>query len=80
MSKCQVLSGDAVWAWQPFGVSENPRETFTLLGSHYRGFPVIKVSDEAKRRIQSGEEIHFVHAKRLYAVRGEAVEEVTFKA
>ena len=80
MAKCQVLSGQAVWAWQPFGVSDNPRETFTMLGSHYRGFPVIKVSDEAKRRIQFGDEINFVYQKRLYTLRGAEVFEVTFKA
>jgi hypothetical protein len=81
MAKCQVLKDqEAVWAWQPFGIADDPRETFTLLGSHYRGFPVIKVSDSAKARIQAGEEIHFVYNKRVYTVRGDGVYEVTFGA
>lgn len=79
MAKCQILNDrEASWAWQPFGISDNPRETFTFLGCHYRGFPVIKVSDDAKARIESGEVVHFVYSKRLYAVRGADVCEVTF--
>lgn len=80
--KCQILGGEnqAAWAWQPFGVADDPRETFTMLGSHYRGFPVIKVSDEAKRRIQAGETVNFTYHKRLYAVRGNEVSEITFGA
>lgn len=80
--KCQILGGEnqAEWAWQPFGVADDPRETFTMLGSHYRGFPVIKVSDEAKTRIQAGDEMNFVYNKRLYTIRANEVYEVTFKA
>jgi hypothetical protein len=41
--KCQVCKQEqAEWAWQPFGPNETP-DSYTLIGSHYRGFPVIKV-------------------------------------
>lgn len=80
--KCQILGGNhqATWAWQPFGVADNVRETFTTLGSHYRGFPVIKVSDAAKRLIQTGETVNFTYSKRLYTVIGNQISEITFGA
>lgn len=80
LMKCQILGGSnqAMWAWQPFGIADSPRETFSLLGSHYRGFPVIKVSDEAKRRIQRGEAVNFTYQNRLYRVQGDEIAEITF--
>ena len=51
--KCQIYPGEpAIWAWQPFGPSEDIVGSFTCLGSHYRGFPVIKISDYAKKEIE----------------------------
>jgi hypothetical protein len=77
--KCHILANEiAVWAWQPFGLSDDAGETFTMLGSHYRGFPVIKVSDEAKQKIQSGETVNFVYQKRLYTVKQRELFEVTY--
>ena len=45
---------EAQWAWQPFGPDETP-ESFQLLGSHYRGFPVIKVCSTCKSAFQTGD-------------------------
>jgi hypothetical protein len=42
----RAKTNDAAWAWQPFGPDKQP--SYTLLGSHYRGFQVIKICDEHK--------------------------------
>ena len=42
----------AEWAWQPFGPDDSIL-SFTLLGSHYRGFPVLKVCDNCKLTVES---------------------------
>lgn len=53
--KCQACKEQvAEWAWQPFGPSESP-DSFALLGSHYRGFPVVKVCGSCKSAFQSGD-------------------------
>ena len=59
MVKCQAYHEEqkppaAEWAWQPFGPDESP-DCFTALGSHYRGFPVIKVCGICKSAFQSGD-------------------------
>lgn len=54
----------AVWGWQPFGPDFDNRLTFTTLGSHYRGFPVIKVCDECKRKIEDGVSLKFWVSRR----------------
>lgn len=49
--KCQICKHDeAIWAWQPFGPDE--RWSFTALGCHYRGFPVIKICDQCHDLIE----------------------------
>lgn len=46
MAKCQVCKkNEAIWAAQFIG-EDVP--TFSTLGSHYRGFPVVKVCDICK--------------------------------
>lgn len=53
--KCQACKEQEVaWAWQPFGPDEKP-DCYTLLGSHYRGFPVIKVCDTCKSAFKTGD-------------------------
>ena len=53
-TNCQFsrCSQPADWAWQPFGPSED-YNCFTTPGSHYRGFPVLKLCDEHKTAIQA---------------------------
>ena len=71
MDKCHVCQNNvAEWAWQPFGPSEDA-DCFTALGSHYRGFPVIKICDDCKQRYQSGEPLVFVYRGLWYS--GEAI-------
>lgn len=54
MAKCKICkSRDAEWSWQPFGPGETSN-LFATPGSHYRGFPVVKVCDDCKRNYQSG--------------------------
>lgn len=66
MSKCQLCRAPAVWAWQPFGPDENPL-SFATLGSHYRGFAVVKICEGCKARLQSGKEkIEFTHKGERY--------------
>lgn len=47
--------------WQPFGPNENPL-SFTIPGSHYRGFPAIPVCGFCQReKIEIGETVYFTH-------------------
>lgn len=49
--RCQVCKADeALWARQYIG-EDTP--TYTTLGSHYRGFPVVKVCDKCKEQEQA---------------------------
>lgn len=65
---CVIFPNEiAEWAWQPFG-PEQDANCFTALGWHYRGFPVLKVSDRAKEQIQSGDRIPFVYRDTSYIV------------
>lgn len=58
MGKCQACKAqDVEWAWQPFGPGS--RTTFTTLGSHYRGFLVVKVCDTCKRDFLAGQIVDF---------------------
>ena len=50
-ASCKFCSQHAEWAWQPFGPDESPF-LFTTLGSHYRGFRVLKVCDSHKSKIE----------------------------
>ena len=53
--KCHAChQEEAQWAWQPFGPDETP-DSFQLLGSHYRGFPVVKVCSTCKSAFQTGD-------------------------
>lgn len=53
--KCQICKEQEVaYAWQPFGPNETP-DSYTLIGSHYRGFPVIKACSSCKMAFQSGD-------------------------
>lgn len=72
MSKCQGCKQEgAEWAWQPFGPGE--KATFCFLGSHYRGFPVIKVGDKCKESIEAGR-YSFEYRGEAYIVQdGEAI-------
>lgn len=53
-TKCQICKcEDATTAWQPFGPAESPM-SFSFLGSHYRGFPVVKVCDTCRLQAIEG--------------------------
>lgn len=67
MSKCQCCKEEeALFAWQPFGPDDNPA-SYTTLGSHYRGFPVIKVCFWCKTAFASGDfEVTFTYNKTRY--------------
>ena len=44
----------APWAWHPFGPGEPL--TFMMPGSHYRGFPVLRVCQDHKTELQAQKE------------------------
>lgn len=50
-ASCKFCEQNADWAWQPFGPGESPF-SFTTLGSHYRGFAVIKICNDHKIKIE----------------------------
>lgn len=53
--KCHAChQEEAQWAWQPFGPDKTP-ESFQLLGSQYRGFPVVKACSPCKSAFQTGD-------------------------
>lgn len=59
MPKCQVCQKqERSYTWQPFGPGEGPL-TFTLPGSHYRGFPTVAVCDDCKAEIETGNAVVF---------------------
>ena len=61
------------WAWQPFGPDESPL-SFMVLGSHYRGFPVIKITQAECDLIKNGGPFEFTYKKQGYFfLRGEVV-------
>lgn len=72
MAKCEC-GQEAEFAWQPFGPEPNCRDkgAFTALGSHYRGFPVVKVCWDCKGRAQNGETVLFTYKKQVYHLIGE---------
>jgi hypothetical protein len=72
--KCQLCkSNEASTAWQPFGPDESIR-CLTMLGSHYRGFAVIKVCSDCADKISSGERIpSFDYKGNAYIVQDERV-------
>lgn len=73
--KCQICKhADAEWSWQPWGPDESPL-SFTLPGSHYRGFPVVKVCDFCKRESLeviaiTGKRVEFSHKGNTYEFDG----------
>jgi hypothetical protein len=70
---CNVChTGVPSWAWQPFGPGKTP-DTFTLLGSHYRGFTVVAVCDDCKNAYQRGEPLLIVAKRKRYLVTGAEV-------
>ena len=66
---CCVCRQPHHWAWQPFGPGESPR-SFMTPGSHYRGFPVLMVCEECRKRIKAGQETAFVYKKVPYVYTG----------
>ena len=76
--KCKVCKhAEAEWAWQPWGPG-NSHLSFTVLGSHYRGFPVVKVCDFCKREAienakESGKPVRFSFTGGDYVFDGERV-------
>jgi len=77
MSKCQLCKTDeALWAAQD--LPGNDGLSFTLLGSHYRGYLVTKVCDECKNGLilgprtiglVGGTMVRYDHGRSRWAVR-----------
>ena len=67
MIKCAICKhAEREWSWQPFGPDESPL-SFTLPGSHYRGFAIVPVCGFCKReRIEAGETVRFMHKHTEY--------------
>lgn len=77
MSKCQVCKVDEAWfAYQPFGPDKNPHKWMTELGSHYRGFPVIKVCGFCHDAIAKGTPTEFTYKGTRYISSGSEVKQV----
>lgn len=79
MVNCQLCKeATACWAWQPFGPSADVA-SMTTLGSHYRGFAVIKVCNGCRLKIVSGElDEAFMHKANHYVLSGGKVYESPF--
>lgn len=59
--KCKVCKKqEAIWAWQPFGPDECI-DSFVVLGSHYRGFPIVKICNDCKFKWQQGWPLTFTY-------------------
>lgn len=76
MPKCQICRHkEAINAWQPFGPGPTPK-TFTVLGHHYRGFPVIKVCESCKNDLKAGIPCDFELKGKRYIGTTEGVIEI----
>lgn len=51
-ARCYFCKGEAEWAMQ-YMPGDVYKPTFTLLGSHYRGFKVTKVCGACKDKVQA---------------------------
>lgn len=69
LPRCQICkTNHAEYAWQP---ELGTRANFYLLGSHIRGFMVVKVCDHCCQEIKSGKEISFRYKGIDWWVRGD---------
>jgi hypothetical protein len=77
--KCAICKqNESIWAWQPFGPGETSLE-FSMLGSHYRGFPVIKMCDGCKETAESAtheKPVSFAYKGRSYIWDGQIISKV----
>jgi hypothetical protein len=65
MAKCKTCNTDEpIWAWQPFGPDD--KGITALLGSHYRGFPVIPICNQCKSDADAGIPLEFIYKKERY--------------
>src|SRR2546421_291439 len=73
--KCQAChERETQWAWQPFGPDETP-ESFQLLGSHSRGFPIVKVCSACKSAFQTGDfVVRFTYKGHRFLAQDHAVQ------
>ena len=67
MSKCQVCKTNEQtgWIWQPFGPGVDYK-TFTVSGSHYRGFATLHICDQCLEKIKGGVPTEFIFKKHRY--------------
>lgn len=72
---CKTRGMEAQWAWQPLGPDERAA-SFTTLGNHYRGFPVVKVCGACKHRVETGQPVHFAVRKIAMVCEDGKVEQV----
>lgn len=64
-------SAERDWAWQPFGPGVSPL-SFTLPGSHYRGFPVVSICSFCKvEKVEMGEAVMFDYKHTPYRYYGD---------
>jgi hypothetical protein len=71
-TKCRICKSLADYAWQPWGPAvEALRAGFVLLGSHYRGFPVVPVCESCKRDIEHDDAVRFAVKGRSYVLDGD---------
>ncbi len=63
---CERKQYPATWSWQPFGPDEDIEQSFTLPGSHYRGFPVIKLCASCKHAVQYEHKLSFSYRGNTY--------------
>ena len=76
MPQCQICACDpAEIAWQPLGPGSDAN-TFTTLGSHYRGFPVIKICFTCQSNIKVGIPAQFTINDQTFIGTAEKVYEV----
>lgn len=74
---CQVCKGFyPSWAWQPWGPDADGL-SFTTLGSHYRGFPIVKVCEGCREAINEGQTVEFTYMKNLYEFKDGTITSLT---
>lgn len=78
--KCQSCKVQtATWSWQPFG-PDALGTTFTTPGSHYRGFPVVKVCESCKEAVLQNHPVNFSYQGNLYAYHNGVIANCTSRS
>jgi hypothetical protein len=57
------------WTWAAQWMDDDGPPTFSRVGWHYRGFSMVKVCNDCKRKLQEGQTITVIRKRQPYTLR-----------